>query len=124
MTVSVGFAVLIAFIGIPLDKSKTVLFASALPITVLIGLIAINGGTSYLKPELFAFACIVSVGLSVIICFPVTNFLTWDDEVHYGNANSVSYLTNAEITNSDRMIVEQFYRGTALVWMHLWVSTQ
>lgn len=46
---------------------------------------------------------------------PVTNFLTWDDEVHYGNANSVSYLTNAEITNSDRMIVEQFYRGTALV---------
>lgn len=39
----VGFAVLIAFIGIPLDKSKTVLFASALPITVLIGLIAING---------------------------------------------------------------------------------
>lgn len=111
LTVSVGFAVLIAFIGIPLDKSKTVLFASALPITVLIGLIAINGGTSYLKPELFAFACIVSVGLSVIICFPVTNFLTWDDEVHYGNANSVSYLTNAEITNSDRMIVEQFYRG-------------
>lgn len=77
----------------------------------MIGLIAINGGTSYLKPELFAFACIVSVGLSVIICFPVTNFLTWDDEVHYGNANSVSYLTNAEITNSDRMIVEQFYRG-------------
>ena len=46
LTVSVGFAVLIAFIGIPLDKSKTVLFASALPITVLIGLIAINGGTS------------------------------------------------------------------------------
>ena len=111
LAVSVGFAVLIAFIGIPLDKSKTVLFASALPITVLIGLIAISGGISYLKPELFAFACIVSVGLSVIICFPVTNFLTWDDEVHYGNANSFSYLTNAEITNSDRMIVEQFYMG-------------
>ncbi len=111
LAVFVGFAVLIAFIGIPLDKSKTVLFASALPITVLIGLIAINGGISYLKPELFAFACIVSIGLSVIICFPVTNFLTWDDEVHYGNANSFSYLTNAEITNSDRMIVEQFYMG-------------
>lgn len=58
--------------------------------------VAINGGISYLKPELFAFACIVSIGLSVIICFPVTNFLTWDDEVHYGNANSFSYLTNAE----------------------------
>ena len=111
LAVFVGFAVLIAFIGIPLDKSKTVLFASALPITVLIGLIAINGGISYLKPELFAFACIVSIGLSVIICFPVTNFLTWDDEVHYGNANSFSYLTNAEITNSDRMIVEQFCMG-------------
>lgn len=111
LAVSVGFAVLIAFIGIPLDKSKTVLFASSLPITVLIGLIAINGGISFRRPELFAFACIVSVGLSVIICFPVTNFLTWDDEVHYGNANSFSYLTNAEITNSDRMIVEQFYMG-------------
>lgn len=107
--VSVGLALALSLLGIPLGKSKTVIFAASLPLTTILGL-AISFGRSLVhKPQLVVFAAIVAVGLSIIAIFPVTNLLSWDDEVHYWNANGFSYLTVTENSKSDRMITELFH---------------
>ncbi len=56
------------------------------------------------RPER-AFACIsLAVGLALIIPFPATNLNSWDDEVHFRNANALSYITNVEQPSSTRMM--------------------
>lgn len=50
----------------------------------------------------------LTIGLAFIIPFPATNLFSWDDEVHYRNASSLSYIANPEETASDRMMVTLF----------------
>lgn len=56
------------------------------------------------KPERI-FACVsLAVGLALIVPFPATNLNSWDDEVHFRNANALSYITNVEQSSSTRMM--------------------
>lgn len=50
----------------------------------------------------------LAIGLAFILPFPATNLFSWDDEVHYRNANALSYIANVELTSSDRMIIKLF----------------
>lgn len=50
----------------------------------------------------------LAAGLAFILPFPVTNYLSWDDEIHYDNALQLSYVFDTEETASDTMIIERY----------------
>lgn len=106
---ALGAPLVLSLAGIPFGVSKTVMFAAVLPISSFISLIWCYRRALWIKPELITFTCILSIGISIIMVFPVTNLLTWDDEVHYRNANDVSYISVSERSASDRMIIELFH---------------
>jgi len=54
-------------------------------------------------PERVFATIALAAGVVIIIAFPVGNVLSWDDQIHYQNALSVSFLSDVEETASDRM---------------------
>lgn len=109
VVMSFGSALLFSFIGSAFGLSKVVIFAAAIPITAIFALCIVEKREVANKPELVGFILIMMIGLSIISVFPVTNLLTWDDEVHYRNASDLSYIVGAERSKSDRMIIELFH---------------
>lgn len=72
-------------------------------LVVVLALLGLARDISW-RPER-AFTCIsLAVGLALIIPFPATNLNSWDDEVHFRNANALSYITNVEQSSSTRMM--------------------
>lgn len=52
-----------------------------------------------------AFAWVaLSAGLAIILPLPVTSLLSMDDEIHFHNASSLSYIARVEESSSDRAI--------------------
>lgn len=54
-------------------------------------------------PERVFATIALAAGVVIIIAFPVGNLFSWDDQIHYQNALSVSFLSDVEETSSDRM---------------------
>lgn len=104
-----GPALLFSFMSSANGLSKVVTFAAAIPITAFFALLIVRKRELANKPELVVFVLIMTIGLSIISVFPVTNLLTWDDEVHYRNASDLSYIVGAERSKSDRMMIELFH---------------
>ena len=94
---------LFGFIGF----SKTVILASVLPLFACTGFI-ICFHDWWNRPDLFTPLAIAVVGLGIILVFPVTNLFSWDDQIHFHNANSFSFVSEAETTVSDRMLENLF----------------
>lgn len=94
---------LFGFIGF----SKTVIFASVLPLFACTGFI-ICFHDWWNRPDLFTPLAIAVVGLGIILVFPVTNLYSWDDQIHFHNANGFSFVSEAETTVSDRMLENLF----------------
>lgn len=69
----------------------------------VIAIVSMALDRSWTPERTFAWIAL-AMGLAFILPFPVTNLFSWDDEVHYRTANSLSYVTNAEQSASDRMI--------------------
>ena len=45
-----------------------------------------------------------SAGCSIIAAFPVSNMMSWDDQIHYQHAVGISYVVDEETTASDRAL--------------------
>ena len=60
-------------------------------------------------PEKLFLSVALPVGMVYIIAFPASNLFSWDDDVHYGRAVSLSYITEVEMTASDRMLTHNLY---------------
>lgn len=54
-------------------------------------------------PERVFATIALAAGAVIIIAFPVGNVLSYDDQIHYQNALSVSFLSDVEESASDRM---------------------
>lgn len=57
-----------------------------------------------IKPQIVFAAIALGTGLSIISSFPVSNMLSWDDEVHYSNALQLSYIMQPEASPSDSLM--------------------
>lgn len=61
------------------------------------------------KVEYLFLLLAIPMGLVYVLAFPVGNLFSWDDEVHYQRALSLSYFADVETTASDRMITSLFH---------------
>lgn len=50
------------------------------------------------------------LGSVLMFSFPAGNLFSWDDEVHYNRALSLSYISDVEYTKSDRMMIDLFHQ--------------
>lgn len=57
-----------------------------------------------LSVPFFFSAIALSAGMSIILAFPASNLFSWDDEIHYSKALSLSYISDTEVTASDRAL--------------------
>lgn len=80
---------------------------AAAAIACVIAIVSVALSKKWAPERSFALIAL-TVGLAFIIPFPATNLFSWDDEVHYKNANALSYVANVEETASDRMMVTLF----------------
>ena len=72
-------------------------------------IVVVRGISKHLCTLQCGFACIAfAIGLISITVFPAGNLLSWDDEVHYNRALAVSYISDVELTKSDRMVTSLF----------------
>lgn len=78
-------------------------------VEISLGALAYNACSPAFRPERIFIAIAFGTGLAIMAAFPVSNLFSWDDEVHYSNAVSLSYIADVETTASDRMIVELFH---------------
>lgn len=60
-------------------------------------------------PEKLFLSIALPIGMVFIIAFPASNVFSWDDDVHYGRAVSLSYIAGVEMTSSDRMLTHNLY---------------
>lgn len=63
---------------------------------------------SHLRIETGFLIVAVSAGIAFIVAVPASNLFSWDDEVHYGNALRLSYISDPEFTSSDLMMTQLF----------------
>lgn len=61
------------------------------------------------KPEYIFLALSIGVGLLLTITLPIQTSVAFDDETHYSNVVSTSYLSNVEITNADHYMIDRIY---------------
>lgn len=93
-----------------------IFFSFALPLSVSAGALLFLCGVMLLffirserpAPEKAFAAIALAIGFVIILAVPVSNLNSWDDEVHYSKALSLSYLVNPEQTASDRMVSQLF----------------
>ena len=90
-----------------LGFSKSGFIACTLPVFIFAAVI-VSSRDWWEKPWLVCGIGIVTVGIGIILAFPVTNLFSWDDQIHFQNANEVSFIVNSETTVSDRMLENLF----------------
>lgn len=93
-----------------LHLSLAVVFAIVLPLAFIPPCIYMIVKSDNLYTELFTLFSIMFIGISIICLFPVTNLFSWDDQIHYQNANELSFVCGGESTSSDRMLYDLFRR--------------
>lgn len=102
-----GYAITFFLIYLFDNDSGTSWIASgsllAATVTAIIAIAMIALDRKWAPERTFAWVAL-TMGLAFILPFPVTNLFSWDDEVHYRNANALSYVADSEQSASDRMI--------------------
>lgn len=81
---------------------------SLLSIVTVLVLVRICKCGSHLQIETGFLIVALSAGIAFIVAVPASNLLSWDDEVHYGNALRLSYISDPEFTSSDLMMTQLF----------------
>lgn len=91
-----------------LHRSWYAVFISAVCVSTSITLIiqARRHGTLFIERLFLAIA--IPAGCLLILVFPASNLLSWDDEIHYQRSVALSYIDDVEMSASDRMIAEHF----------------
>lgn len=65
-------------------------------------------GFDVLSCQFAVFLTILIAGSSIIVAVPISNLLSWDDEIHYSNALNLSYFSDVELSSSDIMLSNLF----------------
>lgn len=81
---------------------------SLLSIVTVLVLVRICKRGSHLRIETGFLIVAFSAGIAFIVAVPASNLFSWDDEVHYGNALRLSYISDPEFTSSDLMMTQLF----------------
>ncbi|MDO4436578.1 MAG: DUF2142 domain-containing protein [Coriobacteriaceae bacterium] len=93
------------FIGVAAAPAS--LFCAFIASAVLV-LARICRHGSRLRIETGFLVVALSAGIAFIVAVPASNLFSWDDEVHYGNALRLSYISDPEFTSSDLMMTKLF----------------
>lgn len=104
---AVVIALLICTIPVGISAASRMILVAFVEISL--GALAYGARSAAFRPERVFAVVAFGAGLAIIAAFPVSNLFSWDDEVHYSNAVSLSYIADVETTASDCMLVELFH---------------
>lgn len=103
LSVAVAYTVS-RFLGLSLASQIAFWFFIAFSVALLL----LHFKFDYFSLEFTVLLAILLAGSSTIAVIPVSNLLSWDDEIHYANALNLSYFSDVEFTSSDIMLTRLF----------------